>query len=123
MTGTELGMVACMGDEAITWISTKLERAGLRVYRSFDLRTARNFTGTCSCSYHGSETCDCEMVILLVYQEAGAPATVVLHGHRGRTWMLLGESPNESVESAIMTALAPAQFDHNRYVSVKHGET
>ena len=121
MTETNLGVVASVGDEATDWISTKIERAGLRVYRSFDLRSARAVTGTCTCPYHGTEACDCQMVVLLVYQEGSTPATVVLHGHQGRTWILLEESPNEEVRSAIAAALGPARTDDDSVMSARDG--
>lgn len=107
MTEIELGTIECTGDEANNWVSTQLERAGLHVYRSFDLRSARAVDNSCTCSYHGTEACDCQMVVLLVYEGQGTPATLVLHGHGGRTWMSLVEVPHTGLRASITDALAP----------------
>lgn len=107
MTGVELGAIPYAGDDAATWVSGRLERAALRVYRSFDLRSARAVDGNCTCPTHGTEACDCEMIVLLVYEGQRAPATVVLHGHLGKTWMVLAEAPNATLQATIVEALAP----------------
>lgn len=103
----KLGTIACTGEEASSWISARLERAGLRVYRSFDLRSAHTVESSCACPYHGTEACDCQMVVLLVYEGQGTPATLVLHGHEGRTWMSLVEAPHAGLQASITSALAP----------------
>ena len=109
MAEIELGTMSCSGDEATTWVIARLEAADLRVYRSFDLRTARAVDSNCTCPYHGTKACDCQMVVLLVYhQEQSAPATVVLHGHQGRTWLTLAEVSDLDLEATITDALAPA---------------
>lgn len=108
MTGTELGMIKCGGDEASNWVTGRLEAAALRVYRSFDLRSARNASSTCACPYHGTAACDCQMVVLLVYDKQGAPATVVLHGHQGQTWMMLADAPDAELATTIEDALVTA---------------
>lgn len=105
MKGTELGMIASDGDEATAWVTARLEEAALRVYRSFDLRSARNVSNTCACPDHGTDACDCQMVVLLAYQAEGKPATVVLHGHQGRTWLQLVDAPNAELATTIEDAL------------------
>lgn len=106
MTGTDLGVIECGGDEATAWVTTRLEEAALRVYPSFDLRSARAVSSSCACPYHGTEACDCQMVVLLVYQGQRAPATVVLHGHQGRTWLVLAGTPEAGLEAMIKDTLA-----------------
>lgn len=109
MTGIELGNVACTGEDATQWVSARLQRAGLRPYRTFDLRTARAAGSDCTCPNHGTAACDCQLVVLLVYSEQQrAPATVVLHGYQGRTWFMLPEAPDAALEERILGALAPA---------------
>lgn len=108
MTGTELGVIDCGGEIATAWVTTRLEAAGLGVYPTFDLRSARAVSSTCACPYHDTDACDCQMVVLLVYQGQRPPATVVLHGHQGRTWMVLAEAPDADLEAAIAAALAAA---------------
>ena len=48
------------------------------------------------------------MVVLLIYNVNGRPATLVLHGYEEKTWMALAESANAEVEEAIVTALGPS---------------
>ncbi len=108
MMGTELGMIRRGGDEASNWVTGRLEDAALRVYRSFDLRSARNVSSTCACPDHGTEACDCQMVVLLVYGKQGAPATLVLHGHQGQTWMVLTDVPDIELATTIEAALVTA---------------
>lgn len=108
MTGKELGMIRRGGDEASSWVTGRLEDAALRVYRSFDLRSARNVSSTCACPDHGTEACDCQMVVLLVYGEQEIPATLVLHGHQGQTWMVLVEVPDAELATTIEDALVTA---------------
>ena len=72
-----------------------LEQAGLSVQRSFDLKAAREHITNCSCPYHGTETCDCQMVVLLVYQEENDhPVTLLFHGHDNQTWINLDIAPH-----------------------------
>lgn len=108
MTGKELGIIGRGCDEASGWVTGTLEDVALRVYRSFDLRSARNASSTCACPYHGTEECDCQMVVLLVYDKQGAPATLVLHGHRGQTWMVLADTPDAELAMTIEDALVAA---------------
>jgi hypothetical protein len=117
MIGTEreLGTIACTGEGATNWVKSQLEQAGLRTYRSFDLRTARLGSTDCACPYHGTDRCDCQMVVLLVYLESlGAPATVVLHGHQGRTWVTLAEVPGADVAETIVQALTPTLLESDK---------
>lgn len=107
MMGFELGAIPCVGDDAADWVSGKLEGAALRVYRSFDLRSTRALEASYACPYHGTQACDCQMTVLLVYQGHRAPATVVLHGHLGITWMVLAEAPDTGLQARIVEVLAP----------------
>lgn len=73
------------------------------------MRTTRLAGSGCTCPYHGTDLCDCQMVVLLVYQEwMGAPATVVLRGYQGQTWAILAEVPEAKLEETIIQSLAPA---------------
>ena len=58
-------------DEALTWLNQSLLQSGLRVLRTFDLHDARLGLHDCTCPNHGTEKCDCQMVVLLVYGKAG----------------------------------------------------
>jgi len=74
-------------------MTSMLMEQGLQVERSFDLRTAREAHVGCTCPHHGTERCDCQIVVLLVYGEDDNPATLVAHGRDGRTRFALANHP------------------------------
>ena len=96
--------------EAVNWFTHRLVKAGLRVSRSFDLRTAMTEGIPCTCARHGGN-CDCDLMVLLVYGKEQRPATIVAHSHNGRTWFSLADSPADrpspeiylKVKSALST--------------------
>jgi hypothetical protein len=81
-------------ETVIARFSRQLEDVGLRVVRSFDLKSACASFPDMTCPHHGDEVCDCQMVILLVYGANPAPASVVLHSHRSNTDVDLVDVPN-----------------------------
>jgi hypothetical protein len=89
----------------------RLDSAGLQVMRSFDLKAARAAQVDCTCPYHGTDQCDCQMVVLLVYGQDDLPVTLVVHGHDGQTQIALVDTPEEQPDSrliqAIMRAILP----------------
>lgn len=102
-------------DEAIDWVIQQIGRVGLLVVRTFDLHEVRNVSdevvANCPCPHHGTEQCDCQMVILLVYGSDGQPVSIVVHGHNGQTWFSMVNTPqqraNPYIETAIRQALVP----------------
>lgn len=95
-------------DEALRWTKRRLSRAGLRAMQTFDLHTARAGLHDCPCPNHGTEDCDCQMVILLVYGSAESPATLLLHGNDGRTWFSLAENPAQRMDVKTISAIRQA---------------
>lgn len=73
------------GQMVVDQIADALGKAGLQVVQSFDLQMARAAHSHCSCPHHGSDKCDCQMIMLLVYDRDGKPATLVAHGQDGKT--------------------------------------
>jgi hypothetical protein len=94
--------------EAINWFTSRLIQAGLKVSRSFDLRTAMTESTPCTCQHHANN-CDCDLVVLLVYGTERHPATIVAHSHNGRTWFSLsdnpGDRPSSEIDLKVRTAL------------------
>ena len=90
----------------------RLELAGFQVMRSFDLKVARAAHLDCTCPHHGTDKCDCQLVVLLVYAKDGPPVTLVIHGHDGQVQVALAETPGQQpsaqVVNTIRAALAPA---------------
>jgi len=79
----------CPCDEALPRVNQQLKYAGLRTVQTFDLHSAMLGMHGCSCLNHGTEECDCQMVVLLVYGGAVEPETLILHGDNQRTWISL----------------------------------
>ena len=91
------------------WVTKQLTEAGLRVKQTFDLHIARLAHPECPCPHHGTDECDCQMVVLLVYRKHEAPATLVIHGQDERTWLSMesatGKQANHQLEAVIRRAL------------------
>ena len=108
---SQLLTLECPYGEALSWITETLKNAHLQVATSFDLRIARSAYPEGSCPHHGPADCDCQIIMLLVYGPDDHPATLVVHGSDGRTWLSLtdfsGQRPSPSLRAAILTALAP----------------
>lgn len=98
-------------DHAIDSVVRQIRIIGLRVVCTFDLNVARHAQTTCSCPNHGTDQCDCQMVVLLVYGGDGQPVSIVAHGHNGQTWFSLVDTPQQRpdprLEVAIRLALCP----------------
>lgn len=103
--------IAC--DELVLAASELLKQNGYTVIRSFDLKAARASQGQCSCPHHGTDLCDCQMVILLIYGIQVSPVSLICHGHDGWTYLSLAESPEQKIsqENAgiIQNILSPMQ--------------
>jgi hypothetical protein len=98
-------------DQVQTWVIEQLTSAGFRVAQTFDLQVARLAHSDCPCPHHGTENCDCQMIVLMIYQMESDPVTLVIHGQDGRTWLSLanptGQRANQHLETAIRRALIP----------------
>lgn len=85
-------------NDALLWTKTRLSQAGLRVLQTFDLNAARRPAAEVPCPHHGMENCDCQLVVLLVYEPFDStsgrspvpePTTLILHGTDGKTSLSL----------------------------------
>jgi hypothetical protein len=92
----------------------------LQVLRTFELQLARLALTECPCPHHGTDQCDCQMVVLLVYGDRSQPVSLVAHSHDGKTWFSLVDTPQQRadphLEATIRQALAlpgiaPLRFD------------
>jgi hypothetical protein len=79
-------------DDTLQWAKKQLSRANLRAVQTFDLHTARIGLHDCSCPNHGTDECDCQMVVLLIYGKAEEPITLILHGSNGQTSVSMVDS-------------------------------
>ena len=93
------------GDEAVARITDILQGSSLRVITSFDSQLTQTTPTSPTCPHHGTAACDCQIVILLVYDQAGQPATLLAHGQDGETWISLvvapGQRPDLRLENKI----------------------
>jgi hypothetical protein len=90
-------------------VNQQLTEADFRVVQTFDLHVARMAHSDCPCPHHGTSDCNCQMVVLLVYQKKEDPVTLVVHGQDGRTWVSLatptGQRSNQHLEMLIRRIL------------------
>jgi hypothetical protein len=98
----------CCCDKAMQWSSQKLTQNGLRVMQTFDLQAARHALENCPCPHHGTDKCDCQMVVLLVYGKAGGSVTLILHGNDGKTSLSLVNNSLQHADPAIQSAVEQA---------------
>ncbi len=93
------------------WVNEKLTGAGFRVVPTFDLQVARTAHPDCSCPHHGTDECNCQMIVLLVYDQQDDPVTLVIHGQDGKTWLSLATPvrtrSRQSLESSVRNVLVP----------------
>lgn len=81
-------------ETVIRQITQNLEIVGLRVVRSFDLRSACGSFPDNVCSHHSTSSCDCQLVVLLIFG-VGTLVSLILHSHRGQTelmWEVIPEA-------------------------------
>jgi hypothetical protein len=114
------------GEAAAQTVTAALTRHGLRVVRTFDLRSAlaghaghEAGSWDCTCPYHGTADCTCQFIVLLVYGEAGAPVVINAHSHDAQTQVriahpasgILGSvttRPDSRLAEQVVTMLAEA---------------
>jgi hypothetical protein len=95
-------------DEAVAEVMQQLVSANLQVLRTFDLQMSRSAFTECTCPNHGTEKCDCEFVVLLVYRDSLPPTSLIAHGHDGKTWFSLVDSPEQRAAPRSITAIRQA---------------
>jgi hypothetical protein len=95
-------------DAALQWTREQLLQAGLRPVQTFDLHTARAGLHDCSCPNHGTNECDCQMVVLLIYRKAEEPVTLILHGNDGQTWFSIADGPHQRSDNQLTTTIQQA---------------
>lgn len=99
--------------DAIDWVVQELTIIGLQTLRTFDFQAARDANTGCPCPHHGTDPCDCQMVVLLVYKGNRHPVSLVAHGHNERTWLYMVDTPQQRadpyLEATIQQALVHSQ--------------
>jgi hypothetical protein len=102
-------------DQVEAWVKEKLTAAGFRVVPTFDLQVARHAHPECPCPHHGTDECNCQLVVLMVYGRQEDPATLVLHGQDGKTWISLATPietrSRQNLESSVRHMLVHRYSD------------
>jgi hypothetical protein len=115
---SQLLSLRCNCDRAVAQAVRLLHENNLKVCGSFDLRSAANTPVECSCPHHGADPCACNLVVLLVYEPEGRPATLIFHGYDGQTWIALDVTPEQrpsvGLEQAIRKVLTADAFSRMR---------
>jgi len=102
---TPLTAVYCDCQGAITQITQALVAVGLHVVCSFDLQAARDAHTNCTCPHHGTAQCDCQMVVLLVYDRSSQPVTLVAHGHDRETHLAYVDHPDQHPDPQLIAKI------------------
>ena len=97
--------IDCSCDQALKTTKANLSQVGLSAVQTFNLNVARLGLHDCGCPNHGTEACDCQMIVLLVYGESPEPATLILHGNNGQTWISISDSAVKRVDARLVTQI------------------
>jgi hypothetical protein len=89
------------GEETISWTIQLLENAGLQVIRTFDLRESRLSHPECPCPHHGTEACNCQISVLLIYHGGQPPASLMIHSFQDTTWLYVVDTPEQPVNQDL----------------------
>lgn len=90
------------GEEAADWLIQKMSAAGLFVIRTFNLQVARLTHTDCPCPHHGTDECDCQLMVLLVYGDGQTPISLVAHGYEGKTWFSVVDTPQQPADPDLL---------------------
>ena len=85
----------------ISWINQQLNALGLAIETSFNLQSARTAHPDCTCPHHGAAQCDCQIMILLVYEGQDAPVTLVVHSQDGWTYLTMTDALSDGLENNL----------------------
>ena len=83
-------------DRVLARVNQQLTSVGLRAVQTFDLQAARLAHPHCAYPYHGTNDCNCQMVVLFMYGKQEDSATMVIHGQDDRSWVSLAVSVGET---------------------------
>jgi len=99
------------GETATRGLTDTLQGAGLQIVPSFDLQNARATQAHCTCPYHGTERCNCQMVVLLIYPQVGEHVTLVIHSHNEQTHISLVDNPQQRPNQELVNLISEALSD------------
>ena len=80
-------------------ITSVLRSSGYLVIKSFDLHSAAQTYKDCECA---TNSCECQMVVLLVYAPQGPPITLMLDGNECETAVYLVNDSSQNANSVTV---------------------
>ncbi|MEW5957029.1 MAG: hypothetical protein AB1801_04850 [Chloroflexota bacterium] len=114
-------------EQIIPELIQALERQELHAILTFDFQHARSPHVSCGCPHHGTEACNCQYAVLLVYNpQHGYEVyrTLTIHGRDEQVWLSLLKRPasprqigpaHEALETKLLEILfslaAPSQTE------------
>ena len=96
------------GNEAVSYFASQLGLSGLRVIRTFDLQATRHDLVECTCPDHGTDQCDCQIVVMLIYGHDYKPVSIVAHSCDGRTWFSLVDTAQQRADPYLVRVIHQA---------------
>lgn len=109
---------------AVAWVDQQVSSVGLHLLETFNLQVARQAKEECPCPHHGTDQCDCQMGVLLVYGFQFKPISLVLHSYEGQTWLSIVDTPQQRadpvLEATVRQALTRQSLDLTDPVNCSH---
>ncbi|MBC8509668.1 MAG: hypothetical protein H8D34_32880 [Chloroflexi bacterium] len=102
-------------ETVIAQIGRHLGAIGMRIERSFDLQSACASNPDLTCPHHRDVPCDCQLVVLLVYDENGTPSSLVVRSHMGQTEINLVDSPNPKLGQELADLIHRILVPENKH--------
>jgi hypothetical protein len=106
---THLLTVPACSHHVVEVLDKVLRDAGLSVVPSFDLQAAKATISPCTCPHHGSALCDCQMIVLLIYEGREKPVTLIAHGQDRKTHIGVINGPDRG-DSSRVEAIIQKEF-------------
>ena len=100
-------------EQTLSILISTLALHGIRLERSFDLRSALHDHAGCPCPQHGTAQCTCQYVVLLAYELAtvAPPAVITAHECDGITRVHVAASePGGKLSWPLLAALDEALY-------------
>lgn len=94
-------------ERVIPELLVALRRQGLHVITTFDFQLARAPHVECSCPHHGTEICNCQYMVLLIYEpqcDYAVCRTLTVHGQDEQVWLSLLQHPEMPARDALSDA-------------------
>lgn len=101
----------CNGETAARAATDSLIRRSFRVVRSFDLHSALAAHADCECPHHGTVQCTCQFVVMLVYEESGAPVVVTVHSRDAQAQVQVVRDANARPDPRLVELVMAALFE------------